>query len=157
MNFDDAFAKVVGVEGGYANDPLDPGGETKFGISKRSYPNEDIKNLTLDRAKTIYFHDYWGKGGCEVAPDSLKFDLFDMAVNQGVVTAVHALQHAAGVTEDGIIGPNTLMALQSTNLASLLFRFDAARLIAYTKADDARWVHFGRGWVLRVAKNMSGS
>ena len=156
MNFDDAFTSLIGSEGGYDNDPLDAGGETKFGISKRAYPNEDIAGMTLERAKAIYLHDYWGRAGCDKAPDALKFDLFDMAVNQGVGTAVRALQHAAGVVEDGIIGPNTLTALQRVPPASLLFRFDAARLISYTQADDARWARFGRGWVKRVAFNMIG-
>ena len=156
MNFDDAFTSLIGSEGGYDNDPLDAGGETKFGISKRAYPNEDIAGMTLERAEVIYLRDYWGPAGCDKAPDALKFDLFDMAVNQGVGAAVRALQHAAGVAEDGIIGPITLMALQHLPPASLLFRFDAARLIAYTQADDARWVRFGRGWVKRVAFNMIG-
>ena len=156
MNFDDSFARLIGLEGGYVNDPLDPGGETRYGISKRAYPHEDIAGMTLAQAKTIYLHDYWGKAGCDAAPDALKFELFDMAVNQGPAAAVRALQHAAGVAEDGVIGPHTLMALQSMPPASLLYRFDAARLIAYTQSDDTRWLRFGRGWVKRVASNMNG-
>ena len=57
-----AFEKVLRHEGGYVNDPLDLGGETKYGISKRSYPHLDIKNLTLDQAKQIYFRDFWQRG-----------------------------------------------------------------------------------------------
>lgn len=154
MNFDQSFEKVIGHEGGYVADPLDPGGETRFGISKRAYPGEDIAGMTLERAKAIYLRDYWGAAGCDAAPDCLKFSLFDMAVNQGVKTAVKALQHAAGVTEDGILGPITLQALASIPEARALFRFDAARLVAYTQADDTRWSRFGRGWVRRVAQNM---
>ncbi|MBI5843910.1 MAG: hypothetical protein HZB23_04475 [Deltaproteobacteria bacterium] len=45
-------------EGGYVNDPADPGGETRFGISRRAYPNEDIKALTRERAAEIYYRDY---------------------------------------------------------------------------------------------------
>lgn len=166
MNFDDAFTQLVGNEGGYTSDPTDRGNwttgtvgygkclGTKYGISAMAYPGEDIPNLTLDRAKTLYQRDYWGPAGCDAVPDALKFDLFDMAVNQGVKPAVKALQHAVGQTEDGVLGPHTLQAIQATPADRLMFRFDAARLIAYTDLDDAKWSHFGRGWVRRVAANM---
>lgn len=156
MNFDQAFDKVIGHEGGYVNDPKDPGGETKFGISKRAYPAEDIKALTLDRAKVLYLAGYWKPAGCDSVPEVLKFDLFDMAVNQGVVAAVKALQHAVGAAEDGKLGPVTLGAIASTPGDRLLFRFLAARLVAYTQLDDTRWQRFGRGWIRRVAANMAG-
>lgn len=154
MTFDEAFTRVIDIEKGYVNDPLDPGGETKYGISKRQYPSEDIPNLTLERAKLIYQFDYWGPAGCDAVPDALKFPLFDMAVNQGVKTAIKALQHAVHEVEDGILGPRTLRAIQSTYIHQLLFRFTAARLVAYTKATDAQWARFGRGWIRRVADNM---
>lgn len=154
MNFDQAFPLLVNIEGGYVNDPNDPGGETKYGISKRSYPQLDIKNLTLDQAKQIYLKDYWGIVGCDAVPDILKYDLFDMSVNQGQETAIKCLQHAVGETEDGILGPHTLQAVQSTPSYRLLFRFDAARLVHYAEALDASWLEFGRGWIRRVANNM---
>ena len=155
MTFDEAFQRVVKHEGGYVNDPLDPGGETRYGISKRAYPGEDIANMTLERAKYLYHRDYWGPAGCDAVPDFLKFDLFDMAVNQGVRAAVKALQHAVHETEDGILGPKTLRAIQTTYAHHLLYRFTAARLVLYTRADDERWLRFGRGWVRRVADNMT--
>jgi lysozyme family protein len=154
VTFDEAFRRVIGHEGGYVNDPLDPGGETKFGISRRAYPGEDIAGLTLGHAKALYHRDYWGPAGCDAVPASIRFDLFDMAVNQGVKASVRALQHAVGETEDGILGPRTLLAIGSTPPERLLFRFTAARLVAYTGADDIRWQRFGRGWVKRVARNM---
>lgn len=155
MNFDQAFERVIWHEGGYVDDPVDPGGETKFGISKRAYPGEDIANLTLERAKLIYRFDYWAPAGCDAVPDALRFALFDMAVNQGVKTAIKALQHAVHETEDGIIGPRTLQAIQSSDVGRLLFRFTAARLVAYTRAPDPQWARFGRGWIRRVAANMT--
>lgn len=154
MNFDQAFPLLVNIEGGYVNDPNDPGGETKYGISKRSYPQLDIKNLTLDQAKQIYLKDYWGIVGCDAVPDIIKYDLFDMSVNQGQVTAIKCLQHAVGETEDGLLGPLTLQAVQSTPPYRLLFRFDAARLVLYAESIDASWLDFGRGWVRRIANNM---
>lgn len=84
MSFEAAFAIVVGIEAGYVNDPLDPGGETKYGISKRAYPNEDIPNLTLDRAHDLYRRDYWDKAGCDAFSWELALVTFDCAVNQGV-------------------------------------------------------------------------
>lgn len=83
-DFEKAFAVVVGIEAGYTNNPRDPGGETKYGISKRAYPTRDIANLSLQDAKDIYYTDYWLK---TVKPDdSTAYSLFvfDCAVNQGV-------------------------------------------------------------------------
>ena len=81
MNFDAAFKRLIGHEGGYVNHPSDPGGATNFGISKRSYPGEDIAGMTLERAKTIYKRDFWGPAACDALPDAVRFDVFDMAVN----------------------------------------------------------------------------
>ena len=154
MDFIAAFKVLIGNERGYVNDPAYPGGETKFGISKRSYPGEDIAGMTLERAQQIYLREYWGPAGCDAVPDALKFDLFDMAVNQGVKPAIKALQHAAGQIEDGVLGPHTVLAVQALPPAKLLFRFDAARLVHYAEVNDTRWLRFGRGWVRRVAANM---
>ena len=59
MNFDIAFSRLIDSEGGLTDNPKDPGGLTKFGISQRSYPDIDIRNLTLDQAKAIYLRDFW--------------------------------------------------------------------------------------------------
>lgn len=152
MNFDQAFERLIGHEGGYVNDPRDPGGETKFGISKRSYPAEDIKGLTLERAKAIYRRDFWGVAGCDAVPDAIKFDLFDMAVNSGPVTAIKTLQRSAGVTPDGLLGPITLQALNSTPAPRLVARFNGNRLDFMT--DLKTWPVFGNGWAKRVASNL---
>ena len=73
-------------EGGdkYTNDPVDPGGETKYGISKRAYPDVDIKSLTLAEAEQIYYNDYWLKAGCDTMDKDLAIVVFDAAVNCGV-------------------------------------------------------------------------
>lgn len=83
MSFDAAFAIVVGIEAGYVNDPRDPGGETKYGISKRAYPNEDIKNLTIERAKFLYLRDYWTNLGLDKLSWEMALIEFDAAINQG--------------------------------------------------------------------------
>jgi lysozyme family protein len=81
--FDAAFEIVVGIEAGLIDDPKDPGGVTKYGISQRAYPHLDIANLTLKQAKAIYFQDYWTPSGCDGMSWELAICVFDAAVNQG--------------------------------------------------------------------------
>lgn len=152
MDFDTAFERLLGHEGGYVNNPADPGGETKFGISKRTYPAEDIKTLTVERAKQIYAKDFWGPAGCDAVPDGIKFDLFDMAVNAGVKRAISALQASVGETQDGVLGPLTLQAVQSANPLRLVARFNGYRLAHM--AGLSNWPAFGRGWANRIAANL---
>lgn len=152
MTFDEAFERVIGHEGGYTPGRGDPGGETKFGISKRSYPGENIPGMTLARAKQIYFRDYWGPAGCDSVPAAIRFDLFDMAVNSGVRAAVKCLQGAAGAEQDGILGPRTLQAIGVLDGARLAARFNGARLQFLT--DLSTWPTFSRGWARRIASNL---
>jgi lysozyme family protein len=97
--FSAAFAIIVGAEGGYVNDPRDPGGETKYGISKRSYPNEDIANLTLERAQEIYRRDFWDKLNCDGMSWEFALITFDCAVNQGIGTARSIQRTAQDATQ----------------------------------------------------------
>lgn len=152
MTFDEAFERLIGHEGGYVNDPTDPGGETKYGVSRSSYPGEDIPNMTLDRAKAIYRRDYWGPAGCESVPDAVKFDLFDMAVNSGVKTAVKTLQTAVFADPDGVIGPRTLMGISTMSKDCLIRRFNGLRLQLMTRLKN--WPDHGRGWANRIAANL---
>jgi lysozyme family protein len=152
MNFDQAFEQLIGHEGGYVANPADPGGETNFGISKRSYPMENIRGMTLARAKSIYLRDYWGPAGCDAVPDDIKFDLFDMAVNSGVTTAIRTLQNTVGATADGIIGPRTLQAINSMPGPRLVARFNGWRLAFM--ANTPQFDTFGRGWARRIAANL---
>ncbi len=154
MNFDEAFTKLIGHEGGYVNNKHDPGGETKFGISKRSYPGENIAMLTLARAKEIYYTDYWLTAGCDRVPDAIRFDLFDMAVNSGVKRAIKTLQRAVGTVEDGALGPITLAAVLALPAPRLVARFNGVRLAFM--AGLTNWPAFGRGWALRIADNLMG-
>lgn len=152
MNFDDAFEKLIGHEGKLSNNPADPGGLTCYGISKRAYPGEDIANMTLARAKAIYLRDYWGPAGCDALPDAAKFQVFDMAVNSGVSAAIKTMQRAIGTTADGMIGPETLQAIQSMPATRFVARFNAQRLALM--AGLPNWPAFSRGWALRIADNL---
>ena len=114
MKFSEAIEIVLKHEGGYVNDPDDPGGETNYGISKRSFPKYDIKNLTEDDAKDIYKRHYWDVSKAQKLKDELRLDYFDMCVNMGQRTAVKCLQKATNnapgtkIAVDGRIGPNTI-------------------------------------------------
>jgi lysozyme family protein len=152
MDFDKAFEQLIGHEGGYVNDKRDPGGETKFGISKRSYPAEDIAGMTLERAKELYLRDFWGPAGCGAVPDGVRFDLFDTAVNSGVKTAIKLLQRAVGEVDDGILGARTLQAVNSMPAPRIVARFNGVRLAMM--ADLPTWPAFGRGWARRIASNL---
>ncbi|MDB5541827.1 MAG: hypothetical protein JWQ89_3554 [Devosia sp.] len=152
FDFDTAFDRLIGHEGGYINSRADPGGETKYGISRRSYPGEDIAGMTLERAKQIYARDFWGPAGCDALPDGIKFDVFDMAVNSGVTASIRVVQRAAGTNPDGVIGPSTLQAINSIPSARLLARFNGARLAFM--AELPSWPSFGRGWCRRIASNL---
>lgn len=83
-SFDKAIDFVLIREGGYTNESFDLGGETNFGISKRAYPDLDIKNLTVDNAKAIYKRDYWNALNCDLLPEKLDIVVFDCGVNQGI-------------------------------------------------------------------------
>jgi len=152
MKFDDAFKRLIGHEGDLSDDPNDPGGLTRYGISHRSYPNIDIKALTLDEAKSIYKRDYWNAVQMEHLPEGIRFDLFDMAVNSGVSQAVKTLQRAVGAGEDGKLGPVTIAAIRELSDAQVVARFNGARLLFMTNL--MTWQHFGKGWARRIAANL---
>ena len=120
-SFNEIIEKVLEHEGGYVNDPTDLGGETKYGITKRFYPDIDIKNLTIEQAKKIYKRDYWDRNRIEEVPQELWYIYFDMCVNMGRKTAVKILQRAANssghrLQVDGGMGPVTVKGLQNISV-----------------------------------------
>lgn len=152
MDFDTAFDRLMGHEGGYVNNPADPGGETNWGISKRSYPDVDIKNLTRDQAKSIYRRDFWDRGQMEQFDPAIAYQTFDFAVNSGIETAIRKLQAAAGVADDGHIGPVTVAAIKNRGVNDMLMLLTAERIDyqAKLKNGDTFW----RGWMRRNAENL---
>tara|TARA_R110000744_G_scaffold34839_1_gene80951 strand:- start:5147 stop:5638 length:492 start_codon:yes stop_codon:yes gene_type:complete len=127
--FLDAVEIILKHEGGYINDIDDPGGETNFGISKRQYPNIDIKELTRDEAIQIYFNDYWTRCRCSELPTDIRGIYFDMAVNLGGRRACFILQESINkkggtLKTDGKIGKNTLHQ-------SFKYKIESSRLKAY--------------------------
>lgn len=152
MDFDQAFKTLIGHEGGYVNDARDPGGETKFGVSKRAYPDVNIASLTLDQAKAIYKRDYWDRARCSELPEGVAFQVFDTAVNSGIGQSIRFLQRAVGVADDGQVGPLTIRAVQRMDAEAVASRFNGQRLDFLTRLST--WDVFGKGWARRVAKNL---
>jgi lysozyme family protein len=146
-----SFTKAVGLilerEGGYVNDPKDPGGETNFGISKRQYPAVDIKALTREAAIAIYKRDYWLPCKCDDLPWPLSLFIFDAAVNQGVLPAKKMLQKAIDVAQDGIFGPVTMNRAKRATLVQVA-RFMALRTMRYQGTRN--YDKFGEGWLVRM-------
>jgi lysozyme family protein len=147
--FDAAFDLLIGHEGGYVDNPADPGGETKFGISRRAYPDLDIRSLTEAQARGIYYRDYWLPCRCDAMPVALAILVFDAAVNNGVGRAVRWLQTALGVTSDGVIGEQTLAALARADVEQTIQLFHGQRI--HYMASLQGWGTFGLGWSRRLA------
>ncbi len=154
-NFDKAFQVVVGLEGGYANHADDPGGETKYGITKRSYPNMDIKNLTLDQAKEIYKRDYWDKIYGDYLPYKVGLLIFDAAVNHGVRAAVKVIQRTVNVIDDGVFGDETYTGVINSDPDQFVKAFVSKRLEYYSSL--SHWPTFGKGWTRRMAAMLKES
>ena len=120
-----AVDRVLADEGGYAFNPADPGGETRFGICKREYPQLDIKSLTREAAIEIYFNDWWQRYRYSELPGPVGAKLFDLAVNIGPEHAARCLQRALRacgrrVDEDGVIGDATRAAAVAANQLALM-------------------------------------
>ena len=152
MGFDKAFDRLISNEGGYCNVPGDPGGETKFGISKRSYPGLEIEALSREDARAIYFKDFWQRGQMDQYDPAIAFQVFDAAVNHGMETALRLLQRAAGVADDGHIGPVTVAAVKAKSVTDMLMLYIAYRIKFWTKLST--WDRFGRGWANRAAEDL---
>jgi len=148
VRFEDAVEVVLKHEGGYVFHPKDPGGETNFGISKRSYPTLDIKNLTIKDAVAIYKKDFWDALQIDALPFSLRLVVFDAAVNQGPGAAIGMLQGILGVKVDGVLGPVTLSKLNQVDETKLFQKYCAQRLQRYFQTRG--FSHFGAGWIRRL-------
>lgn len=160
--FDTVFDRVVMHEGGYQCDPADRGnwtggrvgqGElkgTNRGISAMTYPHLDIKHLTDEQIKAIYFEDWWQALGMDRFRPAMQYQLFDAAVQHGWSRAVRMLQRAGGAKADGIIGPNTLKAINALDINDLVMRFVSYRVRFYTKISTFN--KYGRGWMRRIAE-----
>lgn len=153
LTFDSAFDRLLGHEGRYSNNPKDPGGETKWGISKRSYPRLIIKELTREDAKNIYLRDFWLELAADhLLHDSIAWQLFDFAVNSGIQTAIRYYQRALGVADDGHFGPVSTTAAYRMGECDQLLLLNSERLEYMTKLSN--WPDASKGWARRIAGNL---
>jgi len=155
VEFKDAIKIILKHEGGYVNDPIDPGGETMMGISKRAYPHLDIKNLTKDEVKDIYYKDYWVKSKCQSIPDYLRLIYFDMVVNMGRNRAVRVLQtaiNAKGLKTDidGGIGPQTIKNAEKSKLKAGRLRSYRVKYYADLVNRKPKLEKYWYGWYKRA-------
>lgn len=154
-DFNQAIPKLLMKEGGdkYTNIYGDAGGETKYGITKRSYPHLDIKNITEDQAKEIYKRDYWNRiCGDRIEVQTVSESIFEAAVNMGVKTASKMVQLAIGADPDGIIGDKTIAKLNNTDAATFKALFTLATIARYAHIcnTDRTQSKFLLGWINRV-------
>ena len=169
MSFDPVFEKAISFtlkyEGGYVNNPNDPGGETKYGISKRKYPDLDIKNLSIEQAKEIYYNDYWIKPNIyrisKINP-KLAIAVFDTHVNTGrgvklLQKTIHQYpdKHFKQISIDNIYGNQTESLLSELNHISpnyLLYNYIINRIQYYNKITQKNksLKSFLNGWLNRT-------
>jgi len=153
---------ILKHEGGFQNDPDDYGNwvggykvgtlvGTKYGIAARFFPDEDIPNLTIDRAKQLYFRYYWLPMNLDgICRDASALEIFDFGVNAGKHRAIRTAQQLCGVNQDGVVGPVTTNAINNYN-GDFVKDYKHARRVYYeyisTKRDNAKFL---RGWLNRV-------
>lgn len=146
--FTAAFEQLMKSEGGYVNDERDPGGETKYGISKRAYPELDIANLTKDEAMGIFRKDYWDRCCCDELPPAVAICVADFAFNSGNYQAIKSLQSVVTEVCDGLIGPKTIAAVKKRNTKEVVETYCNAR-IAFLRGLK-NFSIYGKGWIKRV-------
>ena len=156
LTFIQIFNRLIGHEGGYVNDPRDPGGETNWGITKRTAQANgyqgSMRTMTREQAYKIYYSAFWLRYQCDKMPDAVAFQFFDAAVNHGLGNASRMLQRAVNVADDGIIGNMTIAAIKKMAISDVIMRLNAERLEFYCKLST--FATFGKGWVRRVAGNL---
>lgn len=153
MDFETAFHKLLGHEGFYSHDPQDTGGETCWGVTvavaRANGYTGPMRDLPLSVAQGIYRRLYWDAVRADDLPPTLRYAVFDGAVNSGVSQSIKWLQRAVGADDDGRIGPQTLTYARSAHPDFALRRMLAQRLRFMT--DLKVWPRFARGWSKRVA------
>jgi lysozyme family protein len=156
-NFDPCLTFVLSAEGGYVDDPLDPGGATNLGITLRvlsewrhtAVTKDDVRNLTDEEAGAIYRARYWNVVRGDDLPAGIDLMVFDAGVNLGTGRSARMLQAAVGVAQDGAMGPATLGAVQGQqDTPGLISKLADAREAYYHSLST--FPRFGTGWTTRV-------
>ena len=156
-NWDNAFKLMLKSEGGYVNNPADPGGMTNLGVTKATWENwvgresdeAEMRGLTPEKVEPLYKKKYWDAVRGDELPAGLDYLMFDFAVNAGAGRAIKTLQTAIEVTPDGGFGPMTMAAVQAVDPVELIERFSQAKEDFYRSLTT--FSTFGKGWLNRVA------
>lgn len=153
-NISTAIDALIRREGGdrITDDPYDTGGLTKFGISKAAWPNVDIAALTLDEARRLYYERYYLAPRFHLLPLEYSEPVFDLGVHAGPAQAIRLMQRTVGVKADGVIGDETIAAVQRQPVAGFRKAFAVERLLFYVQTIVARPsnLKFARGWLRRA-------
>ena len=156
-NWSNAFALMLKSEGGYVNNPADPGGMTNLGVTQATWENwvgresdeAEMRGLTPEKVEPLYKKKYWDAVRGDDLPAGISYLLFDFAVNAGVGRSIKTLQTAVGVPADGGFGPITMAAVQAVDPVELIERFSQSKEDFYRSLTT--FSTFGKGWLNRVA------
>lgn len=156
-NWNQAFRLMLVSEGGYVNNPADPGGMTNLGVTKATWENwvgresdeAEMRGLTPEKVEPLYKKKYWDAVRGDELPTGISYLLLDFAVNAGVGRSIKTLQTAVGVTPDGGFGSITMAAVQAVDPVELIERFSQAKEDFYRSLTT--FSTFGTGWLNRVA------
>ena len=151
-----ALAEILKHEGGFVDNPDDPGGATNRGITIgtlaawRGEPvtAADVAMLSESEAAAIYRARYWNQLQCDRLPDGVDLVTFDFGVNAGPARAAKMLQLIVAAEPDGVIGPATIHNTRRRDRRAIIERFSEDRLIYYRGLGT--WPIFGKGWASRV-------
>lgn len=165
-SFEPALKRVLVHEGGFVNDPDDPGGPTNRGVTQRVYDGyrrrkglqlRSVRAITADEVGEIYKRQYWDTVRGDDLPAGLDYAVFDFAVNSGVQRASKHLQRVLKVKIDGIIGERTIAAAEDREIVQLVEEYVQSRMTflrSITKGGG--WKKFGKGWTRRVMGEREG-
>ena len=157
-NWDKSFEMVLVHEGGYVNDPRDPGGRTNLGVTQRAWEaylnrsvtEAEMRGLTPAAVKPFYKAMYWDKIKGDQLPAGVDYAAYDLAVNSGTGRAAKYLQDIAGVLADGVIGPKSLEAIKACDPEQTVQALCDMRLDFLKRLPT--FDTFGKGWSRRVAE-----
>lgn len=163
-NFDKSFKLILKHEGGWADNPKDPGGPTMKGVTlatfrrlvKRNATKEELRNITDAQLATIYRRSYWDAVLGAKLPSGVDHAVFDFAINSGPGRAAEYLQRVVGAVPDGRIGPATIAAVEKLPAMRVIEKLMADREAFMRRAKDKHgnllWKTFGRGWAARLKR-----
>ena len=157
-NFDQSLKLVLKSEGGYVNNPKDPGGETMMGVTKNAWStwlkrpiaDGEMAKLTVADITPFYKALYWDKSYCNQLPTGIDYMVFDASVNMGVGQSIKLFQKSLGGVPDGIIGPNTMKLINEMNVKTMIDKYSAQKEMFYRSLGT--FPTFGKGWLARVER-----